>query len=48
MSKRTRRKYTDEFKNEAVKLVTEQGNSVAEVACNLGVNGAASLRNPTF
>lgn len=38
MSKRTRRKYTDEFKDEAVKLITEQGYSIAEVARNLGVN----------
>lgn len=38
MSKRSRRNYTDEFKNEAVKLVTEQGYSIAEAARNLGVN----------
>ena len=38
MSKRTRRKFTDEFKDEAVKLITEQGYSIAEAARNLGVN----------
>ncbi len=38
MSKRKRRNYTDEFKEEAVKLVTEQGYSIAEAARNLGVN----------
>jgi len=36
--KRTRRKFTDEFKQEAVKLVTEQGLSVAEAARNLGIH----------
>ena len=38
MSKRKRRRYTDEFKAEAVKLVTEQGYSVAAAARNLGVS----------
>ena len=38
MSKRRRRNYTDEFKEEAVKLVTEQGYSIAEAARNLGLN----------
>ena len=44
MTKRKRRNYTDEFKTEAVKLVTEQGDSVAVAARNLGVS-ANSLRN---
>ena len=35
---RTRRTYTPEFKTEAVKLVTEQGYSVAEAARRLGLN----------
>jgi transposase len=35
---RTRRTYTSEFKTEAVKLVTEQGYSVAEAARSLGLN----------
>ena len=35
---RTRRIYTPEFKAEAVKLVTEQGYSVAEAARSLGLN----------
>ena len=34
---RTRRIYTPEFKVEAVKLVTEQGYSIAEAARNLGI-----------
>ena len=38
MTKRKRRNSTNEFKEEAVKLVTEQGYSVAEAARNLGVN----------
>jgi len=35
---RKRRSYTPEFKAEAVKLVTEQGYSVAEAARSLGIN----------
>ena len=38
MSKSKRRKYADEFKAEAVKLVTDEGYSVAEAARNLGVH----------
>ena len=34
---RVRRSYTREFKVEAVKLVTEQGRSVAEAAKSLGL-----------
>jgi len=34
-----RRTYTPEFKAEAVKLVTEQGYSVAEAARSLGITG---------
>jgi transposase len=34
----TRRTYTPEFKAEAVKLVTEQGYSVAEAARSLGLH----------
>lgn len=34
---RTRRTYTPEFKAEAVKLVTEQGYSIAEAARSLGL-----------
>ena len=35
---RTRRTYTPEFKTVAVKLVTEQGYSVAEAARSLGLS----------
>jgi transposase len=33
-----RRHYGDEFKREAVRLVTEQGYGVSETARNLGIN----------
>ena len=39
MSKK-RRKFSDEFKVEAVKLVTEQGLSITEAARDLGVSAA--------
>jgi transposase len=35
-----RRKYTREFKEGAVKLITEQGYQVREAARNLGVNAS--------
>ena len=38
MKKKVRRNYTKEFKEEAVKLITEQGYSFAEAGRNLGVN----------
>jgi len=34
----SRQRYTDEFKAEAVKQVTERGHRVAEVAARLGVS----------
>lgn len=36
--KKTRRKYTEDFKRDAVALVTEQGYKVSEAARSLGVN----------
>ena len=36
--KRQRKDFTDEFKNDAIKLVTEQGYSCTEVGRRLGVN----------
>ena len=36
--KQKRRKYTNEFKEEVVKMVTEQGNRLSETARNLGIN----------
>lgn len=36
--KRTRRSYTEEFKRDAVALVTEQGYRVSEAARSLGVS----------
>ena len=38
MSQSKRRTYSEEFKREAVKLVSEQGYTVAEAAQNLGVS----------
>ena len=37
-SKQTRRSHSDEFKREAVKLVSDQQVSIAEAARNLGIN----------
>ena len=36
--KRKRKNYTEEFKEEAVKLVTEHGYKISEAARNLGVH----------
>ncbi len=36
--KKNRKKYPPEFKEEAVKLITEQGYQITEAARNLGVN----------
>jgi len=44
MSKKTRRKYTDEFKDEAVKLVTEQRYKITEAARNLGIHDSILRR----
>lgn len=38
MSNRKRRKFTQEFKEEAVKLVTEEGYKITEAARNLGIH----------
>ena len=43
MGKVVRKKYTNEFKEEAVKLVTDQGYTIAEAARNLGIH-ATQLR----
>ncbi len=37
MTKKTRRKFSDDFKDEAVKIVTDQGHKATEAARNLGV-----------
>jgi transposase len=39
-----RKKYTPEFKMEAVKLITEQGYKTSEAARNLGVNASVLNR----
>jgi len=36
--KKKRRKFTNEFKDEAVKLVLEQGYGISEAARNLGIH----------
>ena len=41
---KARKKYSREFKLEAVKMVLEQGRTVREVAGNLGVNEAVVHR----
>ena len=38
MTKKTRRRYTAEYKEEAVKLVTEEGYSISQAARNLDIN----------
>ncbi len=38
MSVQKRRKHTEEFKQNAVKLVLEQGYKISEAARNLGIN----------
>jgi transposase len=38
MAKKKRRNYTKEFKEEAVRLISEEGYSYAEAGRNLGVN----------
>jgi transposase len=38
MTKQKKQKHTKEFKDEAVKLITVQGYSVAEAARNLCIN----------
>ncbi len=43
MEKSIRRKFSDEFKEEAVKRVTEQGYKIIEAAWNLGIH-ATQLR----
>lgn len=37
IEKRTRRKYTEDFKRDAVSLVTEQGYKVTEAGRSLGI-----------
>ena len=44
MSARTRRRYTKEFKDEAVRLVCESAHSVAQVARDLGIPGDVLYR----
>ena len=44
MSKRRRRKFTNEFKAETVKLILQSGKTVAEVARELDLT-ESSVRN---
>jgi transposase len=44
LKKRQRREFTDQFKNDAVKLVTELGYSCNEVARRLGINHSSVSR----
>ena len=43
MSLKTRRKYDQDFKRNAVLLCAEPGRSVAEVADNLGIKNTIGL-----
>jgi len=43
MSNQTRRRFSDEFKEEAVKLITDQGYKVSEASRNLDIS-ASMLR----
>ena len=38
MGNKERRNHTKEFKEEAVKVITEQGYAISEVSRNLGIN----------
>ncbi|MEE8058995.1 MAG: transposase [Pseudomonadales bacterium] len=44
MNKPKRRKYTEEFRQDAVKLVSEQGYKASEAARNLGIINEGMLR----
>ncbi|OPY79476.1 MAG: Transposase [Syntrophus sp. PtaU1.Bin005] len=44
MNEKPRRKFSPEFKKDAVKLVTEQGYRASEAARNLGVDGSLLRR----
>ncbi len=44
IEKRPRRKYPDDFKREAVALVTEQGYSIAAAARSLGISDGVLSR----
>jgi transposase len=44
MTKRKRRKFTDEFKKETVRLIRESGKTVAEIARDLDLSESA-VRN---
>lgn len=44
MTIKKRTKYSDEFKEEAVKLITEQGYKVTEAARNLGIHDSLLRR----
>ena len=44
MEPKIRNKYSQEFKQDAVKLVTEQGYRVSEASRNLGVDGSVLRR----
>jgi len=44
MSKRSRRKFTEEFKSETVKLIQESGRTIASVSQELGLTATAVSR----
>jgi transposase-like protein len=44
MTKRKRRKFTDEFKQDTIRLIRESGKTVAEIARDLDLS-ASAVRN---
>jgi transposase InsO family protein/transposase-like protein len=44
MGKRKRRKFSNDFKEEAIKLISDQGYTIAEVARNLGIHATQLSR----
>jgi transposase len=44
LNQKPRRKFSEEFKQDAVKLVTEQGYRISEAARNLDVNASVLRR----
>jgi len=44
MGKRKRQKFSNEFKEEAIKLISEQGYTIAEAARNLRIHSTQLSR----
>ncbi len=46
-TKKAQQRFTEEFKIEAVKQVTDRGHPVAEVAVRLGVSAHSAYSDPS-